>query len=312
MNINNFLNEENISTLWDVISDEENFKFLSRDIQGKVADIFSKNIKGFYEAERNKTNNLIDLNKKFILLILNHIKQKYPYKPNKIKIYDEQPIKDCITAEEIQNDRKTKFEQDLQQRQQEFENSMTIKAPEVPVFADKYNDTPISEMDKIIKEMTSKRNYDVELINRNYNSDINQVNNWLKPQETSLKSEKFTPQMINDEKTQTYNNLKYLNLENNNDDNINNILSITKKNVTWSENKDMHDTDEIEETIFNKLKKIKKEEINENISISFQDTYENTSNYDTLNEDRIIKLENEIKKVNNKIDKILTILMQNT
>ena len=32
MNINNFLTKENVNTLWDVISDEEIFKFLSRDI----------------------------------------------------------------------------------------------------------------------------------------------------------------------------------------------------------------------------------------------------------------------------------------
>ena len=64
MDINYFSNKENINTLWDVISDEEIFKFLSRDIQTKIYNLFSKNIKGFFELERNKTNNLIDCNKK--------------------------------------------------------------------------------------------------------------------------------------------------------------------------------------------------------------------------------------------------------
>ena len=162
MNINNFLNKENINTLWDVISDEEIFKFLSRDIQTKISNLFSNNIKGFFETERTKTNSLIDLNKKYILLILNHIKKSYPYQPNKIKIYDELPVnehitvKEHITVEEIQNDRKTQFEKDLQQRQQEFENIINIKVPPVPEFADKSEEIPISEMDKIIKEMTAK------------------------------------------------------------------------------------------------------------------------------------------------------------
>lgn len=301
MNINSFLNKENISTLWDVISDEEIFNFLPRDIQSKVAEVFSKNIKGFFEVERTKTNNLIEINKKYIMLILNHIKKNYNYKPNKIKIYDEYPLKENITAEEIQNDRKTHFEKEFQQRQQEFENSMSVKAPPVPEFADKYNDKPIGEMDKIIKEMTAKRNYEVEQINRNYNSDINQINNWLKPQETSLKSEKFTNQTSNNEEsTQKYTKLKYLNLDNdNNESNL--IISPTKKNVTWGENKEINN-DEMEENIFNKLKKIKKEDITENISIKFEESTDN---------DRITKLENEIKNVNDKIDKILNILMQN-
>ena len=81
MDINYFLNKENINTLWDVISDEEIFKFLSRDIQTKIYNLFSKNIKGFFELERNKTNNLIDCNKKYILLILNHIKKNYQNQP---------------------------------------------------------------------------------------------------------------------------------------------------------------------------------------------------------------------------------------
>ena len=59
MNINSFLLEENVETLWDVISDEETFKFLTRDIQSKIANVFSKNIKGFYEIERSRTNNLM-------------------------------------------------------------------------------------------------------------------------------------------------------------------------------------------------------------------------------------------------------------
>lgn len=48
MNINNFLHKENLTTLWDVISDEDIFKFLSRDIQSKIAELFTNNVKGFF------------------------------------------------------------------------------------------------------------------------------------------------------------------------------------------------------------------------------------------------------------------------
>ena len=290
MNTSGFLLKENLEMLWDVISDEEIFKFLSRDIQSKIADLFSKNIKGFYDIERIKINNLIDLNKKYILLILNHIKKTYPYQPNKIKIYDEVPIKEQhITAEEIQNERKTQFEKDLQERQQEFENSINVKVPPVPEFSDKYEDKPISEMDKILKEMTAKRNYDVEQINHNYNSDITQTNNWLKPQETSLKNEKLTPQKSNEEQSQNYSRFKFLNnIDENNSENLETNKTISpKKNVSWSDNSNFELVDEDEQNIFNKLKKVnKKEEVRNNITLEMQET---------INEDRISNLENEMK-----------------
>ena len=294
MNINDFLNKENINTLWDVISDEDIFKFLSRDIQNKVAQLFSNNIKGFFEIEKIKTNNLVDINKKYIMLILNHIQKTYTQQmPNKIKILEETPVKEFITAEELHNERKSQFDKDLFKRQEEFENIMVVKAPPVPNFLDKYEDKPIGEMDKIIKEMTAKRNYDVEQITKNSVLD----DNWLKPQETSVKSEKITkePQHINESR------LKYLNMNSQEE-------SITKKTVTWGNNTETSDS-ELEENIFKKLKKVKKPEIefDNNISLSFEEINNNS----TSNEDKIKELQSEVKSLNSKLDMIIEILRKN-
>ena len=293
MNINNFLHKENLNTLWDVISDEDIFKFLSRDIQGKIAELFTNNVKGFFEIEKIKTSSLVDINKKFIMLILNHIKKNYTQQmPNKIKILDETPVKEIITSEELHNERKSQFDKDLNKRQEEFENIMTVKAPPVPNFLDKYEDKPIGEMDKIIKEMTSKRNYDVEQITKNSVID----DNWLKPQETSIKSEKITkqPQQINE------NRFKYLNADNQQQ-------SPTKKNVTWGNNTEQSDS-EIEENIFKKLKKIKQPEMEfeSNISLSFEEINDNVSN-----EDKIRELQSEVKQLNSKLDMIIQMLKKN-
>ena len=293
MNINNFLHKENLNTLWDVISDEDIFKFLSRDIQSKVAELFSNNFKGFFEIEKTKTSSLVDINKKYIMLILNHIKKTYTQQmPNKIKILDETPSKEIITAEELHNERKSQFDKDLFKRQEEFENIMVVKSPPVPNFLDKYEDKPIGEMDKIIKEMTSKRNYDVEQITKNSVID----DNWLKPQETSIKSEKITkqPQQINE------NRFKYLNADNQQQ-------SPTKKNVTWGNNTEQSDS-EIEENIFKKLKKIKQPEMEfeSNISLSFEEINDNASN-----EDKIRELQSEVKQLNSKLDMIIQMLKKN-
>lgn len=291
MNINNFLHKENLNTLWDVISDEDIFKFLSRDIQSKVAELFTSNFKGFFEIEKTKTSSLVDINKKYIMLILNHIKKTYTQQmPNKIKILDETPLKEIITAEELFNERKSQFDKDLFKRQEEFENIITVKVPPAPNFLDKYEDKPIGEMDKIIKEMTSKRNYDIEQITKNSVVD----DNWLKPQETSIKSEKMTkePQQINEGR------FKYLNMDNQK------LQSPTKKNVTWGNNTDTSDS-ELEENLFKKLKKVKQPEIEfeNNISLSFEEINNNISN-----DDKIRELQSEVKTLHTKLDMIIELL----
>jgi len=294
MNHSNFLHKENVNTLWDVISDEDLFKTLNRDIQSQILQVFSNNIKGFFENEKPKTNNLVEMNKKYIILILNYIKNNFAQqKHNKIKIYEEAPVKELITYEEIQNDRKSQFEKDLGKLQEEFTNSMTLPVPEVPVFADHYEDTPISEMDKMIKEMTAKRNYEVEQINRSHlefnNNNNNSNNNWLKSQETSIKTEKFMPQTsaeTNSSPTSNQKRFKFLNIEE---------PSSPKKTVTWDIESTPNDIkDEQEENIFKKLKKVN-----------------SSSEPSNTNENRITHIEKEIAHLNQKIDIIIDLLKQN-
>jgi hypothetical protein len=259
---NLFLKKQNIEMLWNVISEEEMFKFLSSDIQAKIADMFISNIKGFFEVEGNKTNNLVDINKKYILLILNYIKSSFPQNlPNKIKIFNEEPAsKELITYEEIQNEKKTQFEKELNKLQKEFTNSMSLPVPEKPEFADKYSDGPISEMDKMIKEMTEKRNYDIEQFNHNYQTNINQADNWLKSQETSVKAEKI--HMMNNTN----------NTNNTNQQKLNNTNNISQKHISWAddnivleltENNEENEENE-DNNILNKLKKIETPNLQEN------------------------------------------------
>jgi len=279
MSIQEFSTKENIDTIWDVIIDEDIFKFLTRDIQSNVFKLFTENIKGFFEVERKKAKNLIDMNKKYIILILTYIKKNYPNNiPSKIKIYDEPETKQPITYEEIQNEKKTQFEMDFMKRQQEFTNAMSLEVPEVPEFMDKFTDEPISEMDKMIKEMTAKRNYDIEQINHSYQQGNDQ---WLKPQETSIKSEKF---MFSSQKLEQN---KIVEQQGRNED----------KTVSWGENEIVFLKDE-EEDIFKKLKKVKSFE-NINFSIN-EKTFE----------ERLTNIEEKIEMYNEKIDKVLGLLQK--
>ena len=298
----NFLKEQNIKMLWDVVSDEDIFRFLTPDNQSKIYQLFLNNIEGFSENEGTKTISLVNLNKKYILLILNHIKKTYS--PSKIKIHNEQqqPLKELITFEEIQNDRKSQFEQDFNRIQEEFEDSISIKPPPVPEFTDPKGktDEPIKEMDKILKEMQSQRKYEVEQINRSYNTS-NNIDNWLKPQETSLKTEKYENKK---QELQTNNRFKYLN-------ELDQNLS-PKKNVTFNNNDQVNTfisevevEDDEDINIFAKLKKVNKKEGNIRLEIDEINTKDTN-----LNEDRIAKLERNVLNLTQKIDKILALLSQ--
>lgn len=298
MNTAGFLHQDNISTLWEVISDEEIFKFLPKDSQSKISQVFLNNIRGFFETEKTKTTNLVDMNKKYIMLILSHIKQHFvPQMPNKIKISDEPTPKELITYEEIQTDRQSQFEKDLTRRQDEFTRTMTLAAPQAPDFTDKLEDKPIEGMDRLIKEMTAKRNYEVEQINRNYTSDVNQTSNWLKPQETSVKTDKFPAQ------PDTTSRFKFLNT----DEQLGSGGDQGKKNVTWGANKEISTTNldsndgELETNIFKKLKRVGPEPAAQNnIQLSLRED---------SHEDRLANMERQIAALAAKMDTLIELLM---
>ena len=304
MSIKAFTTKDNIQMLWDLISEEEIFKFLTPDVQNNIYTVFINNIPGFFEIEKVRLQSLVDINKKYIVLILDYIQKNYPYKPSKIVIHNDPPMKELITYEEIQNERKTKLERDFTRRQEEFEDSMTLKAPHVPEFSEKDVDKPIKEIDKILKEMQAQRNYEVEKINRTYNTS-DQVDNWLKPQETSLKNEKL---MKTDNNTSNNNNnnnnnngrFKYLNSL---DQNF--IPNNSKKNVTFDNDDQIKiynsDTNLVEDDdeLFSKFKKVKKQE---NISLKIEEQ--------NSNEDRISKLEINMNNLNEKMEQILELLQK--
>jgi hypothetical protein len=304
MSINDFLHKDNLATLWDVISDEDIFRFLAKPAQAEILQVFTNNIRGFFESERAKNSNLIEMNKKYILLILNYVKQSLKQKiPSKIKILDEAPppSRELITYEELQTDRLSQFDKDLTRRQEEFTSAMKLSVPDVPKFTDNYEDKPITGIDKIIKEMTAKRNYDVEEINRSYTPDINQTTNWLKPQDTSIKTDKFVPQSAVSSVQNQPPRLKHINLDGTS---VTNDKPSPKKNVTWG--KEANDAvDELETSIFKKLKRVNNDDLGKstNITIALEEL-PTTDDRHTI-DDRLTHLETQMKMINDKLDRFL-------
>lgn len=304
MSTTNFLHKDNLKILCDVIFDEDIIKKQTREFQENIFNLFMVNTKGFYEVESKNITNLVDMNKKYILLILNHANKSIQkmgiseYK--KIKILDEEPKNgnELITYEEIQNDKRSQFDKDLNKRQDEFTSAMSLPVPPVPKFSDNYEDGPISEMEKAIQEITAQRNYDVEQINKNNNNSIisSNVDNWLKPQETSVKTDKLSQQL-------QINNLGKREQES------------PKKNVTWGKN-EVYNKNESNESNEIKLviEEIEKEDTSDNIFKLFKRVplpiSEQKENNQTT-EDKITILQQDVKNLNNKLDTILELLKNN-
>jgi hypothetical protein len=336
MNITHFLHNDNLKILWDVIVDEDIIKRQPREFQENIFHLFINNTKGFFEVESKNLASLVDMNKKYILLILNHANksvqktekmekmEKTEYK--KIKIFDEIPKNgnNLITYEEIQNDRRSQFDKDLNKRQEEFTNAMTLPVPPVPKFNDNLDDGPISEMEKAIKEITAQRNYDVEQINRSNNTNLNNgVDNWLKSQETSVKNDKIV-QPIQDNNVFNGNKIKHIKIDNNDiyDNNQNYIVNLDKKefdnspkkNVSWGKNEIFVKNERNEIKL--ELEEItKSDDNNDNHDIfklfkripEVKQDIQKEKNKQS-NEDKIAFLQNEVEKLNNKLDTILELL----
>jgi hypothetical protein len=325
MNPKNFLTNENVKVLWDVVIDEDIIKRQSREFQENILNLFRSNLKGFYDVESQKTNNLVDMNKKYILLILNHANKQIKSEYKKIKILEEIPQKNAnelITYEEIQNDKRSQFDKDLNRRQEEFTNSMSLPVPPVPKFSDNLEDGPISEIEKAIKELTSKRNYDVEQINKSNNTNLNSnVDNWLKPQETSVKNDKLVQPSSNVQNINGNNSrLKYIKVDNENVENQ--VISLDrekqlspKKNVTWDLKPYNYSPEVKENELLNEVR-LTMEEIDKDNDDNVNDEDANifkllkkvpTVKSDT-NDNKISVLQAEVKTLNSKLDLILELL----
>jgi len=273
-----FLSTSNTEMLWNIImEDVVTTKFTENMVMEYIRNVFHKNLGPFFEIEGKNTNDLIVLNKKYISWLLATI-NAFTKKNNTKTKNDENKL---ITVEDIHKNRQTQFEQDLNERQQEFTNFMTVKTPEVPKFSiDLSEDVPIKELEQTIKQMAAQRNYDVAMINTNNTNPVD-AQNWLTPKETSVKNEKHSHDMS---KSNIPDKVKYIKIDTINLDSSqhNNIVDLNK-HITWQDQIPNYETDIKESNIFSKLKKI------------------NINDLKDLKDDNITSMQNDIHEMQNKI-----------
>ena len=302
MSVNDFLTKQNVDLLWEVIIDDDLFKNKPKELINQIGSIFTQNLRGFNEAEKNNSNTLMSMNKRFIGLMLNHSRSIIISNKNPTSV---QKQKELITSTDLQTERMTQFEKELSQKQSEFTNAMSLPVPPVPKFSDNNLDEPMGEMELAIKKAVEQRNYDIEQVSKNLNK--SNADSWLKSQETSLKSEKIVP--LKNQNFPVQNSLKYIKIDNENIENTiikKDIIDLgPKKQITWEDENisfkivDKEENDTIENNIFKKLKKISpetNEEINKEGNESFK-----------IN-NRMNILEDKLEGLNNKLDLIIKML----
>lgn len=152
---------------------------------------------------------------------------------------------------------------------------MSVPIPEAPKFSDAELDKPIgSAMDELIARTLAQRNFEIENIHKSANK--NEVEKWLKPAETSVKSEKIQENensKLKMEQKQTQ--YQYVHQQTPKLINIGPPLDKSEKTVTWGPNSEYESNEvnginlniqEIEynpaqNDIFSKLKPAKQSQI---------------------------------------------------
>ena len=197
-NLSQFNNKPNINLLWDVLLDELCINTNNKTLVTNIKTVFESNIK-LFTARCNPKTHIMELNKQFLSQVVFAVNRLFP---NLNKQNQEQNIKKInITNEEssepykiedIHLSRQTEFERGVERKRMELENYMTPQKPKELDFSYGDLDGKITEMDSLISEKMVQRNLDIEqLHNGNYNSSNIDPETWLKPKETSVKTEKI-------------------------------------------------------------------------------------------------------------------------
>ena len=259
-NLSQFNNKPNINLLWDVLLDELCINTNNKTLVTNIKTVFESNIK-LFTARCNPKTHIMELNKQFLSQVVFAVNRLFP---NLNKQNQEQNIKKInITNEEssepykiedIHLSRQTEFEKGVERKRMELENYMTPQKPKELDFSYGDFDGKITEMDSLISEKMVQRNLDIEqLHNGNYNSSNIDPETWLKPKETSVKTEKINS--LQNKQTNTNTKLKHINLDSNNNNNNISLNIDLKKKVSFVDTNNDAINDPSLINIFQKLKR---------------------------------------------------------
>jgi hypothetical protein len=306
-----FITTENIEMIWEIVLDDMKSRIKSQEQFAQARGFFINQARLFFEREKNAQQNLMEMNKKFISLIMNS------FRPAN----QQPPTKQLFKAEDIHAERLSAFEKGLAEKKNDFMSAMSVPVPEAPKFSDGSRDEPIGgAMGELIARTLAQRNFDVETIHKTANKE--DVEKWLKPAETSVKMEKVqqnqqsATQLEEKQKQYQYNQPapKFIQIGEELP-----VAPSSKKQISWGENQEYDtfiNTSEIQleineissgtPNIFSRLKQLKEEN---------PETVELKKEIKNMGE-KIVNLEDKLDKIleliKNKIEPTPNNNMENT
>ena len=178
-NIKNFLNNKNVSMLWEVLLDELHINPNSSSVVQNIKTVFDGNV-SLFTTRANPNAGLMNLNKLFLNQVLIAVNQLFPNlkQEQQIKLINisDEIIGEPYKVEDIHNARQTDFEKQVADKRNEFESSINLKKPQPVDFSDKVEpEMKIMEMEALIADTMAKRKFDIEQIqgtNSNPNVDV--------------------------------------------------------------------------------------------------------------------------------------------
>ena len=345
-----FLSRENLSVLFDVITDE--YKSLILD-KNKFNIAFNEMVQVFYynqiKSGPQNVYDIVNMNKKFIIYMSDGLEKKYNINKRN-NVVKNNMVSTPITNEDIKNERLDKFDKELNLKQNEFKSAFNQPIPDTPNFKSPL-DKPIIKMDILTQQKLEERENEIQsiynTIQNNKNDikkqkkeedfELNESNNWLQYFSTpSEKKESAISNIMRSIKIKEEIPKSSIIKEESIELQQNTYMPNVKKNISWSdelhtnenieiiidENDDMIDNKESKtenslftNNILTKLKKINNDNISEEvlpIESSLILTNTTTSNLD--GSESIKRLENKIDKLTNDLNKcydVITLLFNN-
>jgi len=211
-NSSQFLSNDNLSVLFEVITDEYKNYILDKNAFNIA---FNEMVQMFYynqiKSGTQTIHDIVNMNKKFISFISLRLEQKFKIqkqqkkhdnnnnnnnnnsnntniqgfnKNTNINANTDIQLNNVeiqhVTSEDIKNERLEKFDKELSLKQNEFKNAFNSNVPETPNFTSPV-DGPISEIDVLTKQKLAERENEIQSIyNTNTNTNTNTINSSIK------------------------------------------------------------------------------------------------------------------------------------
>ena len=186
-----FLSNENKYMLWSVLQESDVFQNIPNEKFNDARNNFEKSLLEF--SKNNAQNDIVAMNKEVIPVLLSNVNtisnSNLNMKQNR-KIEVIYKADEPYRVEDLHKQRADEFNSKFQEQQSNMNELLQPKKPKEVSFADKAEDKPLGgDMDKLIQEMLTSRERELEVISASSENNISDAKAWLKPSETKAKEQ---------------------------------------------------------------------------------------------------------------------------